>query len=202
MMRIRRGLFRLWVVASVIWVGIIGSIGYHEWRAVAQPMKLYVLPNATSDFYKVDNVFDRFDPGLETSHSVVEYPHGITLMIYNSVPNDVAEPKRKKSSAITFRQSHAIMMKSASTLARLTSRPRYFLLWASWHLAPRWRGRSLALGASLAKRPFAQCPRPHTLSQGRHRKGRLWRMQLRHHARAWASASSTTRFAAAEVRTM
>ena len=95
-MRVRRGMFRLWVVASIIWIGIIGYIGYHEWRAVPQPMKLYVLPNATSDFYKVDNIFDRFDPALGTSHSIVEYPHGITLMIHNSVPSDVAEPKKKE----------------------------------------------------------------------------------------------------------
>ncbi len=96
MMRIRRGMFRLWVVASIIWIGIICSIGYHEWRAVPQPVKLYLLPNATSDFHVVDNIFADFDPNIQKTHSIIEYPHGITLMIHNSVPSDVAEPKKKE----------------------------------------------------------------------------------------------------------
>jgi hypothetical protein len=96
MMRVRRGIFRLWVVASVIWIGIIGSIGYHEWRTVSQPVKLYLLPNAASDFYVVDNIFTRFDPNMEKAHSIIEYPHGITLMIHNSVASDVAEVKKKE----------------------------------------------------------------------------------------------------------
>jgi hypothetical protein len=90
----------LWVVASVLWVGIIGNIGYGEWRTVPEPGKLYLLPNATSaaasDFYTADNIFNRFDPGIEQSHSIIEYPHGVTLMIHNSVPSDVAELKKKE----------------------------------------------------------------------------------------------------------
>jgi hypothetical protein len=95
-MRVRRGMFRLWVVASIIWIGIIGYNGYQEWRSVPQPIKLYLLPNATSDFYVPENIFDRWDPGIEQSHSIIEYPHGVTLMIHNSVPSAVAEPKKKE----------------------------------------------------------------------------------------------------------
>ena len=68
-MRIRRAMFRLWILASVIWVGIIGNIGYHEWRTVPQPVKLYLLPNAASaaasDFYIADNIFNRLTQALK-----------------------------------------------------------------------------------------------------------------------------------------
>ncbi len=95
-MQIRRGMLRLWIVASVIWIGIIASIGYPEWRNISQPMKLYLLPDATSDFHVVDNVFAQFDANIQKAHLIIEYPHGITLMIHNSVPSDVAEPKKKE----------------------------------------------------------------------------------------------------------
>jgi hypothetical protein len=95
-MHIRRGMLRLWIVASVIWVGIIASVGYSDWRTVPQPMKLYVLPNAPSDFHLVENVFDQFVPEIQKAHRIIDYPHGITLMIHNSVPSDVAGPKQKE----------------------------------------------------------------------------------------------------------
>jgi hypothetical protein len=89
-------MFRLWVVATVIWVGIIGNIGYHEWRAVPQLTdELYLLPDATSDFHTV-NFFDQFDPGTQKDHSIIKYPHDLTLMIPNFVPSAVAEAKKEE----------------------------------------------------------------------------------------------------------
>ena len=32
---------------------------------------------------------------FKKAHLIIEYPHGITLMIHNSVPTDVAEAKKK-----------------------------------------------------------------------------------------------------------
>ncbi len=95
-MRFRRGMFRLWIVASVIWIALIGVIGYREWRAVQEPVKLYLLRDATSDFYTVENVFTAFDPNVQKEYLISEYPHGITLMIPNSVSRDVAESKKKE----------------------------------------------------------------------------------------------------------
>jgi len=89
-------MFRLWLVASVIWVAIIGGIAYREWRAVPQPMKVYVLPNAASDFHLLDNVFSQFDPNVQSAHLTIQYPHGITLLIHNSVATDAAEGKKRE----------------------------------------------------------------------------------------------------------
>jgi len=58
------------------------------------PQQVYVLPNATSDFYKLDNFFDRFDPGFEQSHKLgIQFPNNVILFPANDIPKSAIEPR-------------------------------------------------------------------------------------------------------------
>jgi hypothetical protein len=57
-------------------------------------MKLYLLPNATGDFFVADEVLSQFEPSIKQAHTIIDYPAGVTLMVHNSVPPDIAKSKQ------------------------------------------------------------------------------------------------------------
>jgi hypothetical protein len=83
-MNARRGFFRLWVVASTLWI-IGAGVGAFQMSPTLQTAE-YVMPDATSGFFKLDNTFKQFDPAFQAVHSKVEFPNNVTLFVHNSVP--------------------------------------------------------------------------------------------------------------------
>ena len=83
-MNARRGFFGLWVVTSALWVIGVGVVAF-QMSPTLQPAE-FVMPDATSGFLKLDNVFEQFAPAFQAVHSKVEFPNKVTLFVHNSVP--------------------------------------------------------------------------------------------------------------------
>src|SRR6266404_7626533 len=83
-MNARRGFFRLWVVASTLWI-IGAGVGAVQMSPTLQTAE-YVMPDATSGFFKLDNTFKQFDPAFLAVHSKVQFPNNVMLFVHNSVP--------------------------------------------------------------------------------------------------------------------
>ena|SRR5947208_2126343 len=83
-MNARRGFFRLWVVSSALWIIGVGVVAF-QMSPTLQPAA-FVMPDATSGFFKLDNIFDQFDPAFQAVHHKVEFPNNVTLFAHTSVP--------------------------------------------------------------------------------------------------------------------
>jgi hypothetical protein len=83
-MNARRGFFRLWVVSSALWVIGVAIVAFQV-PPTLQPLA-FVMPDATSGFFKLNNIFDQFDPDFKAAHRQVEFPNDVTLFVHNSVP--------------------------------------------------------------------------------------------------------------------
>jgi hypothetical protein len=83
-MNARRGFFRLWVVGSALWAIGVGVVAF-QMSPTLQPAE-FVMPDATSGFFKLDNVFDQFVPAFQAVHRKVEFPNNVTLFVHTSVP--------------------------------------------------------------------------------------------------------------------
>jgi hypothetical protein len=83
-MNARRGFFRLWVVTSALWVIGVGVVAF-QMSPTLQPVE-FVMPDATSGFFKLDNVFEQFAPAFKAVHSQVDFPNNVTLFVHSSVP--------------------------------------------------------------------------------------------------------------------
>ena len=90
-MNVRRGFFRLWVVASALWV-VGASVVAFQMFPTLQPAE-FVMPDATSGFFKMDNVFEQFVPAIQAVHSKVEFPNNVTLFVHTSVPEPILKAK-------------------------------------------------------------------------------------------------------------
>ena len=66
-MNARRGFFGLWVVTSALWVIGVGVVAF-QMSPTLQPAE-FVMPDATSGFLKLDNVFEQFVPAFQAVHS-------------------------------------------------------------------------------------------------------------------------------------
>jgi hypothetical protein len=83
-MNARRGFLRLWVVASALWVVGAGVVAF-QMPPLLQSAE-FVMPDSTSGFFKLDNVFEQYAPAFQAVHSKVEFPNNVTLFVHNSVP--------------------------------------------------------------------------------------------------------------------
>jgi hypothetical protein len=100
-MNARRGFFRLWVVSSALWVIGVGVVAF-QMSPTLQPVG-FVMPDATSGFFKLDNIFDQFDPGFQAVHHKVEYPNNVTLFVHTAVPEASLKAQAPESSRHTPR---------------------------------------------------------------------------------------------------
>ena len=48
-LRVARGLFRLWLVLSVLWIGAVGIVVWHEKNWMFKPDGLILVPGSTAD---------------------------------------------------------------------------------------------------------------------------------------------------------
>ena len=96
-MKWRRGFFRLWVAGSALWLAAWVAI---QWVDYTRPLPtlsdvVYVMPNATEDFYRLNNYFDQFDDHIANNHYKVDFPHKVRLLVHNAVPTAIAEARGK-----------------------------------------------------------------------------------------------------------
>jgi hypothetical protein len=94
-MNIRRGFFRLWIVLSLIWFA--GCAAFQS-SAILNPSlieRVYVLPSATADFYKLDNIFDQFDDNMQKNHWSINFPNNVKLLVHNDVSKAIAEARNE-----------------------------------------------------------------------------------------------------------
>jgi hypothetical protein len=59
-MNARRGFFRIWLVASGLWVVGVAVVAF-QMPPLLQPAE-FVLSDSTSGFFKLDNVFEQYTP--------------------------------------------------------------------------------------------------------------------------------------------
>jgi hypothetical protein len=112
-MNARRGFFRLWVVTAALWIIGIG-VGAFQMSPTLQPAE-FVMPDATSGFFKLDNVFEQFVPAFQAVHSKVEFPNNVTLFVHTSVPEAIL-----KAQAPEFSKTHSAPRADELTKARFS----------------------------------------------------------------------------------
>jgi len=110
---IRRGFFRLWIVASCLWLAGVAVAFWGQTATPRLPPKVYVLRDSRADFYELTNPSDRYDSEIRSSHSSIEFPNNVTLLVHNTVPTSVAAFRGQ-----SFAEQHAIRAKEVSA-ARL-----------------------------------------------------------------------------------
>jgi hypothetical protein len=49
--------------------------------------RAYVLPTVSSDFFKLDNYFDQFDPGFSAGHKEIKFPNNVLLFAVKDIPD-------------------------------------------------------------------------------------------------------------------
>jgi hypothetical protein len=91
-MNIRRGFFRLWVAASALWILGVGIIAPNL-NTTLIPPETFVMKDATSGFFKLDNYFDRFDESFKAAHHQIEFPNNVTLFVVTTVPEATIKAK-------------------------------------------------------------------------------------------------------------
>jgi hypothetical protein len=88
----RRGFFRVWLALSAMWV--LGTLAFF---AIANSTLIlpeaFVMKDATSGFFKLDNFFDQFDTSFKAAHKSIEFPNNVTLFVVNDVPEAVVKAK-------------------------------------------------------------------------------------------------------------
>lgn len=110
-MNFRRGFVRLWLALSALWV-----LGTFAFFAIANSELIlpeaFVMKDATSGFFKLDNFFDQFDASFKAGHKSIEFPNNVTLFVVNDV-------------------SEAVVKAKASEFYKVYSEPRSGELWSA-----------------------------------------------------------------------
>lgn len=107
-MRVWRGLFRLWVVGTVIWVGACTLLGINEWYSVGVEASLFELRTADGPLIRRDNIFDQFDVGVTKDYRVKALPGNVTLIVRKEIP-EVADAARVEELLKTTAEPHIAM---------------------------------------------------------------------------------------------
>jgi hypothetical protein len=89
-MNIRRGLFRLWLVLSVIWIGAIAAIVGSDAIDVYIPEKNYLWVDKAGQAALLPPTASLYD--LDKDHVKVLYPYNVILHVDNSVPPEALRP--------------------------------------------------------------------------------------------------------------
>jgi hypothetical protein len=112
-MNARRGFLRLWTVASALWFVGVGVVAF-QMPPLLQSAE-FVMPDSTSGFFKLDNVFEQYTPAFQAVHSKVEFPNNVTLFVHTSVPKAVVEAQ-----APDFFKTYSAPRADALTKARFS----------------------------------------------------------------------------------
>jgi hypothetical protein len=86
----RLGFIRLWLALSALWVlGAFAFFGLANDTLILP--EAFVMKDATSGFFKLDNFFDQFDVSFKAAHKTIQFPNSVTLFVVNDVPDAVVK---------------------------------------------------------------------------------------------------------------
>ena len=117
----RRGLFRLWLVVSALWLIVVVVFFYPQ---VVSP---YIEPHAyilTDDlkFFELDNVADSEDRNFKAAYQIeIEFPNKVTLFAKDDTPKPVLDTQSK-----SFYEQHVKPREAELGTARWHSLERAF----------------------------------------------------------------------------
>jgi hypothetical protein len=89
---LRRGFLRLWLVVSLLWdvgVGVVAA----NLNTQLIPPQYFIMKDATSGFFKLDNFFEQFSPAFQASHAQVSFPNNVTLYVTTDISKEMVEKK-------------------------------------------------------------------------------------------------------------
>jgi hypothetical protein len=91
---LRRGFYRFWLAVSALWLIITAAFFYEQIASPYIEPRVYVLPTANSDFFKLDSVSDQYDPAFKAAHKIgIQFPNNVILFPANDIPKAVIEPR-------------------------------------------------------------------------------------------------------------
>ncbi|WP_376093857.1 hypothetical protein ACE7GA_26345 [Roseomonas sp. CCTCC AB2023176] len=85
-MRVWRGLFRLWVVATCLWVLVAGTMTWVDERGITPAEQWWVLPSAERGVYRLELASDA--QALRATHDRIDYAHNIHLIVPKETPQE------------------------------------------------------------------------------------------------------------------
>jgi hypothetical protein len=74
-MSVRRGMFRLWIVVSVVYALIVIGVSIAQWD-VPISQKAYIFPTSPGGSYSYTDGY-----GLSKSHYSIDFPHRVSLYV-------------------------------------------------------------------------------------------------------------------------
>src|SRR5215472_4479207 len=93
----KRGLFRLWVAVSAVWLVIVAVFSYGQIVSPDIQPHTYVLLNANSDIHEF-NIF--YDTGFQlpsdfklAEQTRIDFPNNVILFAANNIPSDVLKTR-------------------------------------------------------------------------------------------------------------
>lgn len=119
-MNFRRGLFRVWIVLSAAWIIAGVALSYQAIANPQLPDEVYIMKDANSGFFKLDNPFDQFDSNFAAGHSArIEFPNNVSLFPAKDVPEAIV-----RAQAATFFQRYSQPREGALSAARVATSAR------------------------------------------------------------------------------
>ncbi len=91
----RRGLFRLWLAVSALWLIIVAVLFYPQVVSPYIEPQVYILTDDSS-FLQLDNVSDSNDQDFKTAYKIeIEFPNKVTLFAKDDTPKPVLDTQSK-----------------------------------------------------------------------------------------------------------
>jgi len=93
----RRGLFRLWLALSALWLSIIAVLFYAQVVSPYIEPQAYILrDDSDSGFLQLDNVSDSNDQDFKAAYQIeIEFPNKVTLFAKDDTPKPVLDTQSK-----------------------------------------------------------------------------------------------------------
>ena len=84
----RRGLFRLWLALSALWLSVIAVLFYPQVVSPYIEPQAYILrDDSDSGFLQLDNVSDSNDQDFKAAYQIeIEFPNKVTLFAKDDTP--------------------------------------------------------------------------------------------------------------------
>jgi hypothetical protein len=90
----RRGLFRLWLAVSALWLIVVALLFYPQVVSPYIEPQAYILTN--DGFLQLDNVSDSQDHDFKTAYQIeIEFPNKVILFAKDDTPKPVLDTQSK-----------------------------------------------------------------------------------------------------------
>jgi hypothetical protein len=96
---------------STLWVLGVGIVAPNL-NTTLIPPEAFVMKDATSGFFKLDDPYGRFDPSFKAAHHEIQFPNNVTLFVVTTVPEATMKAKASEFYK-TYSETRAGEMSSA-----------------------------------------------------------------------------------------